>query len=103
MKSRFVYAAALLLALVICPHAKAQSPQQDIRAVLDAQVAAWNRADVAGFMDGYDKSPDTTFVGSRVTKGWQAVLDRYRQKYTSAAQMGTLRFGELDIRPLSAD
>ena len=48
-----------------------------IRAVLDAQVAAWNRGDIEGFMDGYWRSPETVFVsGDTVTHGWQTVLDR---------------------------
>ena len=34
-----------------------------IRAVLDAQAAAWNGGDIPGYMDGYDRSPKTEFVG----------------------------------------
>ena len=50
----------LLLALPLL----AASPEQDIRRVLDDQVAAWNRGDIPGFMEGYDKSESTTFVSS---------------------------------------
>lgn len=32
-----------------------------VRAVLDAQAAAWNRGDLDGFMAGYWKSPALTF------------------------------------------
>ena len=38
---------------VVVEPAPAESPEQAIRGVLDAQVAAWNRGDLAGFMEGY--------------------------------------------------
>lgn len=86
--------------------ATAQTPAPDaatsaaIHAVMDAQVAAWNRGDVAGFMHGYEDSPETTFVSDHVAKGYQAILARYREKYTSRAMMGTLEFTQLEVRPL---
>jgi ketosteroid isomerase-like protein len=78
--------------------------QEAIRAVLVAQAAAWNRGDIEGFMAGYWKSEETTFVGaSGVTKGWQSVLDRYRRNYPDKSAMGRLTFGELEIHMLSRD
>lgn len=75
-----------------------------VRAVLDAQVAAWNRGDIAAFMDGYARSDETVFVSDdNVTRGWQTVLDRYQKNYDSREKMGTLSFTELEIKPLSRD
>src|SRR5213078_2941434 len=75
-----------------------------IRAVLDAQVVAWNRGDIEGFMQGYARSSGTTFVsGDEVTHGWQTVHDRYAKKYNSRAKMGTLTFSGLTITSLCAD
>ena len=75
-----------------------------IRAVLDAQAAAWNRGDLEGYMDGYDRSPNTEFVsGDRINRGWQAVLDRYKKSYDSREKMGVLTFSELEITVLSKD
>ncbi len=75
-----------------------------VRAVLDAQAAAWNRGDIEGYMDGYDRSPDTVFVsGDRVNRGWQNVLDRYKKTYDSREKMGTLTFSDLEITILSKD
>jgi uncharacterized protein (TIGR02246 family) len=71
-----------------------------IRAVLAAQAAAWNRADIPAFMQAYEDSPDTTFIGSTVRKGYQPILERYRAAYANAAQMGTLTFSNLEIRPI---
>jgi ketosteroid isomerase-like protein len=75
-----------------------------VRAVLDAQVAAWNRGDIDGFMQGYRRSPRTIFIsGDTVTRGWQTVLERYRRNYDSREKMGTLSFLEIEIVPLGRD
>ena len=82
--------------------AKAADPQADIRAVLDAQVAAWNRGDVDTFMESYWKSDSTTFVGSSgIVRGWQAVLERYHKTYPDRQAMGTVAFSDLEITILS--
>ena len=75
-----------------------------IRAVLDAQAAAWNRGELEGYMDGYDRSSNTEFVGGdTITRGWQTVLDRYRRNYGSREKMGVLTFSDLKITLLSKD
>lgn len=73
-----------------------------VRAVLDAQVAAWNRGDIDAFMSGYEQSAQTVFIsGDTLTRGWQTVLDRYKKNYDSRDKMGTLAFTDLEIKPLS--
>ena len=73
-----------------------------VRAVLESQAAAWNRGDVAGYMEGYAKEETTTFVsGDTVTRGWQTVLERYKARYDTREKMGTLAFTELELKPLS--
>ena len=75
-----------------------------IRAVMSAQVAAWNRGDIDGFMSGYARSDATEFIsGDKLTRGWQTVRDRYKKKYDSREKMGTLTFWELKITRLSGD
>jgi len=74
-----------------------------IRAVLDGQVAAWNRGDIDDYMAGYANSDATMFVGTDVTRGWTKVRDRYKAKYDSPAKMGTLTFSDVDLRPLGDD
>jgi len=83
-----------------------KSPGEDrdvaaVRAVIESQAAAWNRGDVAGYMEGYAKEDATTFVsGDTITRGWQTVLDRYKARYDTRAKMGTLTFSELEFKPL---
>jgi len=85
--------------------AGARNADAGIRAVLDKQVEAWNRGDLEGFMAGYWNSPDLVFQsGATRTRGWQATLERYRQRYQAdGKEMGRLRFDELDVQLLSAD
>jgi ketosteroid isomerase-like protein len=84
-----------------------KSPKEDrnvaaVRAVIEAQAAAWNRGDVAGYMEGYAREDATTFVsGDAITRGWQTVLDRYKARYDTREKMGTLSFNELEFKPLS--
>ena len=70
-----------------------------------AQVEAWNRGDLDGFMAGYWKSPDLVFFSNGTeTRGWQATLDRYRARYQGdGKQMGTLDFPELEILTLGPE
>lgn len=75
-----------------------------LRALLDTQVAAWNRGDIEAFMQGYWKSERTTFAGSGgILRGWQALLQRYRRSYPDRAAMGRLEFRELEISLLAPD
>ena len=75
-----------------------------IRTVLEAQAAAWNRGDVEAYMDGYEHSPNTEFVGGdSITRGWQEVLNRYKQRYDTREKMGMLTFSDLEITVLSND
>jgi uncharacterized protein (TIGR02246 family) len=75
-----------------------------IQKVLDDQQAAWNRADVERFLQGYWRSSQLTFSGSTgITRGWDEVLARYRKSYPNAAAMGKLHFSNLEFRLLGAD
>jgi ketosteroid isomerase-like protein len=81
----------------------AAGPEQEIRSVLDAQVSAWNGGDIQAFMEGYDKSESTTFVGKDITKGHAMVLARYLKSYPTREKMGTLRFSDIETRMLGTD
>ena len=108
----------LLLAWILCagfvfaisfainPRAQAadESAEAQIRSVLDMQSSAWNRGDIDAFMEGYWKSAEIEFVGaSGITKGWQAVLDRYRRNYPDGKAMGKLSFSNLEVHVVCPD
>ena len=73
---------------------------QTIRAVLDKQVADWNRGDMAAFASGYKNSPDILFIGSSVSRGYAQMVDRYRTIYSTREKMGKLSFAQLEVQPL---
>jgi len=81
----------------------AQDAESAIRKVLDDQVSAWNKGDIDAFMQGYQDSPETTFIGKTVHHGWQQVLERYEHDYSSKEARGTLEFSDLSVRLLGAN
>ncbi|MFN0207817.1 MAG: YybH family protein [Planctomycetota bacterium] len=111
MRKPVILTVALLL-FVSCRSAGIEAASKNIdeksilisvRKTLDAQTAAWNRGDIRGFMDGYRKSRDTTFVsGTTLKRGHKAVLDGYLKNYPAGKQ-GTLQFHIVEIHALSAD
>ena len=80
--------------------AQAGSDEAGIRAIIAAQVEAWNRADIPAFMQAYEQSPETTFIGTNIGKGYEKILERYRRNYTNQEQMGRLTFNDLEVRLL---
>ena len=78
----------------------AASPEAEIRAVLDQQVADWNRGDVDAFMKGYENAETTTFSGKTFTRGYTQVLENYKQRYPTREAMDNLEFSGLEFRML---
>jgi ketosteroid isomerase-like protein len=103
-RTRFCRLAMLLGLLFLSAASSGAAKPDPIGAILEAQVAAWNRGDIDAFMAGYARSPDITFVsGDEVRRGWQTVRDRYAKKYHSREKMGTLTFSGLTITRLCDD
>ena len=73
-----------------------------VRQMLEAQVTAWNRGDLEGYMKGYWKSDSLTFYSGRdVAHGWQVTYERYRKRYQSEGrEMGRLAFDPLEVQVL---
>ena len=101
------FAVLLLLAAGGCAHMSSKpavGAEQEIRAVLDAQVRAWNAGDLRGFMEGYARSDRTRFQsGGEVSLGWQTVFDRYQKRYGDRASMGLLKFSEVEVTVFAPD
>lgn len=88
--------------LLLGPIALPQSADAGLRKLLADQTAAWNRRDLVAFMESYWHSPEVTFFsGHTITTGWEATLNRYRDKYQSAGKsMGKLSFSDEKIQML---
>ena len=75
---------------------------QAIKAVLSAQVEAWNAHEIETFMETYWNSESLSFSsGGKTTLGWKATLARYQKRYPDGGKMGRLRFENLKIEMLS--
>lgn len=105
---RFAIAFALLIAplsIISCSpkgSPSASQTEQSIRAILETQVAEWNRGDIPAFMETYVKSDDLRFAsGGTIQRGWQSTLERYQTRYPTPEAMGRLAFEELDVQILS--
>jgi len=92
--------AVTTLAAQTPPASSTPSPVAIIQNAITAQADAWNRGDIPAFMETYENSPDTTFVGLTVRKGYDTILQRYRQGYSTPDQMGHLTFSNIDVRLL---
>jgi Domain of unknown function (DUF4440) len=98
--------AVVLFSAPCAAQAPAHKPTEarvQIESVLQMQQEAWNRGDVEAFLQGYWHSAELTFSGSSGTsRGWEGVLQRYRQSYPDRAAMGQLTFSGLEFRQLGA-
>jgi len=100
----------LLIAVVACASAPPvrrfeAMDRTAVTAVLEQQVAAWNRGDLAGYMAGYAKTDALVFTsGGKVRTGWQATFDTYQAKYGVApSTMGKLAFAITQVDAIGAD
>ncbi|MFN3608003.1 MAG: YybH family protein [Hyphomonas sp.] len=98
---------AVCLALAACAStgispAEEAAEEAAILSLLNAQDVAWNDGDIEGFMAGYWRSGDLRFAsGGNVTRGWDQTLARYRARYGTGAEMGTLTTSDHEITILS--
>ena len=79
------------------------APVAEVYALIDAQVAAWNRGDLDGFCAPY--ADDALFVSpTGLTRGRASVRARYEKRYgTERSKMGTLAIEPLEARAFPAD
>jgi ketosteroid isomerase-like protein len=101
---------SLCTALVGCaatlgPRGFARADRDAAVAVLMRQAEAWNRGDLAAYMDGYARSPELVFTsGARVRRGFDETSTAYRTRYGGdRASMGQLTFEILAVQPVGSD
>jgi len=91
----------LLILMPICSiFSQAKTEQKEIELVLKTQENLWNKGDVSGFMEYYEKSEELKFIGKNgITSGWKATLQRYLTTYPDQETMGNLTFDikEIDV------
>ena len=89
-------------ALVGAQAQTADSTSNAITALLQRMSADWSKGDLQTFATGYKNSPDILFVGKKLERGYDGMLDGYRKQFSTREKMGTLQFSQLEVQPLDA-
>jgi ketosteroid isomerase-like protein len=91
-----------LLASNLCAHAQSREERAILR-VLAMQEAAWNKADIPGYMQGYWADDSLVFLGKKgPTYGYTATLNNYLKSYPDTAHTGHLDLSVLRMQRLGA-
>jgi ketosteroid isomerase-like protein len=107
---RSSFSALLTVALVVgCSDSRVRSDvggpaelQDAVSHLLSESEKAWNGGDLAGFLVWYKQGSETSFLSaSGLTRGWETVRERYAPRFEDGAQRDSLRFEELETRPLA--
>lgn len=85
-----------------------ESPPADLvptfTAQFDRAAADWNRGDLDGFMADYARDSLTGFVSAgRVERGYDWIRAHYAPRFADGAKRDSLRFENLQVRPLGRD
>ena len=89
----------VLILIVPLSRVEAQSPQEQVKAVLAEQASAWNSANLVRFAATY--AYRCTLLGSGISEvSRDEVLAHYRERYPTAQRMGHLTFSEMNVRML---
>jgi uncharacterized protein (TIGR02246 family) len=92
-----------LLLFFALPLAWAQIPADSPAGAVQKSAGDWNRGDLAAFVQCYEASPETTFVGSGIAHGTEQILERYKRNYPTRERMGHLVFSDLAARMLTPE
>jgi len=67
----------------------------------ERSAADWNRGDLAGFLSDYAAEGTTSYVSAgHVIKGIDSIRSHYAPRFAPGAVRDSLRFEELEARPL---
>lgn len=97
----------IIALLAFCGQNPLQAQSTDearIRALMNAQIKAWNKGNLNDFMATYWPSDSLLFIGKNgPTYGWRATLENYKKSYPDKEAMGTLSFNLLEFKKLADD
>lgn len=99
MKVKIILFLSFLTSLAL---SQSKTEVAEVTENMKKQEAAWNKADIEGFMAYYWNSDSLKFIGSKgITYGWQKTLDNYKKSYPNQDAMGVLTFENKTIEQLS--
>ena len=83
-----------------------QAAARQIAALFERGMSAWNAGDLAGFLDCYERSPRTSYLGAaQIVTGFAAIEAMYAARLMGqgAAALGTLEMSLMDVSLLGAE
>jgi uncharacterized protein (TIGR02246 family) len=91
-----------LLAVACATPGLGTAERAAVTSVLTRQSEAWNRGDLAAYMEGYARDPKLLFTsGGTIRRGYDEARAAYEKRYGSdRASMGQLVFEILDVQPV---
>ena len=105
MRKAALLAGALLLGACARSGSEAPAPRHDDAIdVLMESAVAWNRGDLAAFMEPYEVTDRVSFAGhDRFISGYDTIEEIYRRNYWGdrAAPADSLSFEVFEVRPLN--
>ena len=70
--------------------------------LLTESEKSWNGGDLDGFLVWYQRGLETSFMGSGgLIHGWEGIRERYAPRFGPDASRDSLRFEDLETRPLA--
>jgi ketosteroid isomerase-like protein len=78
----------------------ASHEQLEVTKVLLTQQDAWNKGDLAAYVNFYKGAPDTVAVLATPIRGLQSIYNAYLVNFPNAGAMGTLDESEVNVREL---
>jgi uncharacterized protein (TIGR02246 family) len=92
-----LFGSITLAVVTAAPAQPVSGPETEVLALVQRSTRDWTRGDVEAFCAYY--ADDAVFLSpTGVTRGRQAVLERYRARYVDKAAMGSLALEPLDTR-----
>jgi len=81
-----------------------KADDQQIRNILNEQVAEWNNGSIERYMQGYWESDSLIFIGKNgPTYGYSTTLAHYQKSYPDRATMGKLTFEIISLQKIAVD
>jgi hypothetical protein len=73
-----------------------------VDSLLTESERSWNAGDLDGFLYWYKRGDETSYMGaSGPIYGWETIRDRYAPRFGPGAARDSLRFEDLQTRPLA--
>lgn len=108
--ARFLLSLSVAVAALSCAPAGEPAEAPDpaalhaaVDSLLDDSERCWNGGDLDGFLYWYKRDERTSFMGSSGPRyGWETIRSGYAPRFQPGASRDSLRFDNLETRPLGA-